>query len=155
MTTLTVETVLISELQAKQICADSSPFRPVLLVVDDERVIADTLVVILNNAGYAASAAYDAQSALAMAQIVPPELLVSDVVMPGMSGVELAVAMKDIVPDCRTLLFSGQAATADMLLHARKSGHEFTLLAKPVHPHDLLAQVSQLNRPSRRVLPST
>jgi CheY-like chemotaxis protein len=100
--------------------------------------------MILNNAGYAATAAYNAERALEMAKIVPPDLLVSDVVMPGMSGVELAIAMKDAVPDCKTLLFSGQASTADMLLDARKAGHNFALLAKPVHPHDLLAEVSQL-----------
>lgn len=144
MTSMRFETIPVAELKAQHLRPDTSPLRPVALVVDDERVIADTLAIILNKAGYAASAAYDGESALEMAKVVPPQLLVSDVVMPGMSGVDLAIAMKKAVPDCKTLLFSGQAATADILLEARKAGHEFSLLAKPVHPHDLLAEVSQL-----------
>lgn len=138
------ETIPVAELQTQHLRPDTSPLRPVALVVDDERVIADTLAIILNNAGYAATAAYNAESALEMAKIVPPQLLVSDVAMPGMNGIELAIAMKEAVPDCKTLLFSGQAATADMLSNVREAGHDFALLAKPAHPHDLLAQVSQL-----------
>jgi len=40
-------------------------------------------------------------------------------------------------------LFSGQAATADLLEQARKKGHEFEILAKPVHPQDLLARIKE------------
>jgi len=47
------------------------------------------------------------------------------------------------VPNCRVLLFSGHASTADMLARARESGHDFAVLAKPLHPTELLAQISQ------------
>jgi len=143
--TIKFESVPVAELEAKQLRADSSPVRPVALVVDDQRLIADTLAVILNNAGYAATAAYDAESAMDMASIVPPELLITDVFMPGMDGIELAFAMKKVVPDCRILLFSGQAANANLLLTAHGGGHDFAVLAKPIHPHDLLAHVSRLS----------
>jgi hypothetical protein len=45
------------------------------------------------------------------------------------------------LPSCKILLFSGQAATADLLEKARMEGHEFEILAKPVHPTDLLAKL--------------
>lgn len=144
-------TVSIADLEARHLCADNTPRRPVALVVDDEQVIADTLVVILNNAGYATRAAYDGESALEMALLVPPELLITDVVMPGMSGIQLAIAVKQIVPDCKTLLFSGQASTNDLLAQARNAGYEFAVVAKPIHPHDLLAQASRLLDPSQRL----
>lgn len=79
-----------------------------------------------------------------MARVVPPDLVITDVVMAGMSGIDLAIVMHELVPDCRILLFSGQAATADLLATARRDGHTFAVLAKPVHPHDLLEQASRV-----------
>ncbi|HEY1766750.1 MAG TPA: response regulator [Terracidiphilus sp.] len=122
--------------------ADTSAYRPVVLVVDDESAIADTLTEILSRSGYAAMAAYDGNDALESALLTPPELLITDVVLPGMSGIELAITMRRIFPDCKILLFSGQASTADLLTSARREGHHFTLLSKPVHPRDLLACVA-------------
>ena len=125
----------------------SSGYRPSVLIVDDESVIADTLTEILNRSGYAAAAAYDAESAMESALMKPPEMLITDVVLPGMNGIELAIQIKRIFPDCNTLLFSGQASTSDMLTSAKSAGHHFTLLSKPVHPKDLLAWVSQSLKP--------
>ena len=125
----------------------TSGYRPSVLIVDDESVIADTLTEILNRSGYAATAAYDAESAMESALMKPPEMLITDVVLPGMNGIELAIRIKRIFPDCKTLLFSGQASTSDMLTSAKSAGHHFTLLNKPVHPKDLLAWVSQSLKP--------
>lgn len=116
---------------------------PVILVVDDERVIADTLSIILSKSGFCAMTAYSADSALKIAKVVPPELLISDVVMPGMTGIELAITVTAFVPDCKVLLFSGQAATRDLLLKAREAGHNFSILTKPVYPGDLLRRVRE------------
>ena len=121
----------------------SKKHRPVVLVVDDESAIADTLAEILTLSGYAAMPVYDAEEALETALLMPPELLITDVMLPGMSGIELAITMRRIFPDCKVLLFSGQAATTDLLTSAKRSGHEFTLLSKPVYPTDLLRRVSE------------
>jgi DNA-binding response OmpR family regulator len=115
----------------------------VVLVVDDEGTIADSLSGILNRSGYAAMVAYDGESALETALLVPPELLIADVLLPGMSGIDLAIAVKRVFPDCGIILFSGQASTAGLLANANRSGHRFLLLNKPVHPKDLLARVSE------------
>ena len=129
----------------------SKKYRPVVLVVDDESAIADTLAEILTLSGYAAMPVYDGEEALETALLMPPELLITDVMLPGMSGIELAITMRRIFPDCKVLLFSGQAATTDLLVSAKRSGHEFTLLNKPVYPTDLLRRVSEtldIKRPS-------
>jgi DNA-binding response OmpR family regulator len=127
---------------------DTSAYRPVVLVVDDESAIADTLTEILSRSGYAAMAAYDGNDALESALVTPPEMLITDVILPGMSGVELAITVRRIFPDCKILLFSGQASTADLLASAKDQGHHFTLLSKPVHPRELLAHVSDMLKQS-------
>ncbi len=125
------------------LAGEASHYRPVVLVVDDESVIADSLAEILNRGGYAAMAAYDGESALESALLVPPELLISDVFLPGMNGIELAKTVKRIFPDCKVILFSGQASTVDLLASAKNRGYQFSLLNKPVHPTDLLARVTE------------
>lgn len=119
-----------------------SQYRPRVLVVDDESVIADTIAKILFISGYETTAAYDGDGALQIALLKPPELLITDVVLPGMNGVELAITIKRIYPDCKILLFSGQASTADLLEAAGLNGHHFTLLNKPVPPQDLITLVA-------------
>ncbi len=143
--TIKFETVPVSELEARKIQPDHSPLVPVVLVVDDEHAVADSLVTILNQSGYAAEAAYDGKSALEMALLVPPELLLTDVAMPGMDGIELAIAVRKAVPDCKVLLLSGQAVTSNFSAKANNNGHDqFNVLTKPVHPDDLLAETSRL-----------
>ena len=127
----------------KMVTSNNKKHRPVVLVVDDESAIADTLSEILNLSGYAAMPVYDGEEALQSALLMPPELLITDVVLPGMSGIELAISIRRIFPDCKVLLFSGQAATSDLLASANHAGHHFTLLSKPVYPTDLLKRVSE------------
>jgi CheY-like chemotaxis protein len=115
--------------------------KPRVLVADDERVIADTLAIILNQAGYEASAVYSGTGAVEKAKAMRPDLLISDVIMPDMNGIDAAIKIRAALPTCKILLFSGQAATADLLETARQQGHEFEILAKPVHPQDLLAKL--------------
>jgi CheY-like chemotaxis protein len=122
----------------------NSRAKPVVLVVDDERVIADTLSIILSKNGFSVLTAYDGKSALELASVAPPDLLLSDVMMgPGMDGTELAIATVSAFPGCKVLLFSGHAATRDLLEKAREAGHAFALLTKPLHPADLLARITE------------
>jgi DNA-binding response OmpR family regulator len=117
--------------------------RPSVIVVDDESNIADTLAEILSRSGYAAVAVYDAESALETALLKPPEILITDVMLPGTNGIDLAIQIRRIFPDCGIFLFSGQTTTTDLLAAASRDGHEFMLLSKPLHPIDLLARISE------------
>jgi CheY-like chemotaxis protein len=121
--------------------SNGQPSKPRVLVVDDERVIADTLAIILNQNGFDASAVYTGTAAVDRAREIKPDLIISDVIMPDMNGIEAAIRIRQVLPSCKILLFSGQAATADLLEKARGQGHEFEILAKPVHPQDLLAKL--------------
>lgn len=115
--------------------------KPKVLVVDDERVIADTLAIILNQSGFDASAVYSGTDAVERARKTTPDLVITDVFMPDLNGIQAAIQIRSFLPSCKILLFSGQAATADLLEDARAEGHEFEILAKPVHPQDLLAKL--------------
>jgi CheY-like chemotaxis protein len=76
-----------------------------------------------------------------MAEILKPDMLISDVIMTDLNGIDAAIKIRAMLPGCKILLFSGQAATADLLDRVRAQGHEFEILAKPVHPQDLLARL--------------
>ena len=60
-----------------------------------------------------------------------------------MNGIDLAITIKRIYPECKIMLFSGQASTVDLLAAADRKGHRFTLLNKPVPPKDLVAMVAE------------
>ena len=115
--------------------------KPKVLVADDERVIADTLAMILNQSGFEARAVYSGERALELATSFVPDMLISDVIMADLNGIDAAIQMRALVPKIKILLFSGQAATADLLEKARAQGYEFEILAKPVHPQDLLTKL--------------
>jgi len=122
---------------------DPGPGRTKVLVVDDQKLIADTLAEILANAGYETMAAYDGWEALETAGRFHPDWLLSDVLMPRMNGVELAITLRQKDPRLTILLFSGQAGISDILLEGQRRGYEFELLAKPIHPLKLIERLKQ------------
>jgi DNA-binding NtrC family response regulator len=152
MKTTLFPTIPLTELKQKRIKDQSNSSKPMVLIVDDETIIADTLAAILSQHGFMAMVAYDGASALKIAEIVPPDLLLSDVVMPGLNGIDLAIAITRSAPACKVLLFSGQAATVSLLDSAGEEAADFTVLSKPIHPKDLLTRVSKsLQTPLNKV----
>jgi CheY-like chemotaxis protein len=115
--------------------------KPKILVVDDERVIADTMAEILNDSGFEATAAYNAKTAMSAIQKDCPDIVLTDVIMPGMNGIELAKYVADTCSDTKILLLSGQASVSDLLRQARELGYSFELLAKPLHPDQLIEKL--------------
>jgi DNA-binding NtrC family response regulator len=115
-----------------------------ILIVDDEETIADTLTLIFSSNGYEARTAYSAEQALEVLEEWRPDLAVIDVVLPGMNGIEFAIFLKASYPGCHFLLFSGQPGTSGLLEEAKKKGHLFEILAKPLHPTFMLATVSDM-----------
>jgi CheY-like chemotaxis protein len=113
---------------------DSQPNRPTVLLVDDEPLIVDTLTEVLEDAGFHVLPAYDGWMALEKVAHCRPDYLLSDVLMPKMNGLELAIAIRQMYPSTRITLFSGQAGISDILLDGQRRGFEFDLIAKPVHP---------------------
>jgi CheY-like chemotaxis protein len=116
-----------------------------IFVVDDEPVIASSLAAILQMNGFSARFFTCPLEALAAARSESPDLVISDVAMPGMSGIDLAIQMRAQYPSCKILLFSGQAATSDLLEGARAQGYDFRLLQKPIFPSEFLSEIGQLS----------
>ena len=115
-----------------------------VLVVDDEQLIAQSLRDILARAGFDAICALSGTEAIDIAEQACPDIVISDVIMPDLDGVQTAIKIRQVCPDARILLFSGQAATSNILERARAEGHNFELLPKPIHPSRLLAAVRKL-----------
>jgi CheY-like chemotaxis protein len=122
----------------------SSNSVPRVFVVDDAQVIASTLAAILRRHGYSARAFTSPLEALAAARSEGPDLLISEVGMPSISGIDLAIQIRALYPTCKVLLFSGQVATFDLLEDARGKGHDFDLLLKPIFPTELLFEVGKV-----------
>jgi DNA-binding NtrC family response regulator len=116
---------------------------PKILVVDDEELITKTLREILRRAGFHVEIASDGWSALEVVPAFRPHYLLTDVLMPGMNGVDLAIAVRKIFPETRIILFSGQAGISEILLNGRRQGFHFELIPKPMHPLKLIELLKQ------------
>jgi len=116
-----------------------------ILIVDDEKNIADTLAMVFKIKGHESLAVYSAESAVESIEVFEPDVVISDVIMGKMTGIDLAIYLSRARPDCKVILFSGQTATADLLSEANKKGHELRLLAKPIHPQKLLEELGIMN----------
>lgn len=112
-----------------------------ILVVDDEEVIADTLSEILRKKGYEAFAAYNGQLGLEAARSFAPNLVLSDVMMPELDGVSMAMEISKTLPGVKVLLFSGMANMVELLDEARQQGFHFEILRKPVAPDEIIRKI--------------
>jgi CheY-like chemotaxis protein len=118
-----------------------------ILVVDDEKFIAESLRVILEVHGYTAQSALSGRQAVLQAQEFQPHLLISDVMMPGMNGFEAGALIKRLCPDCLLMFYSGHTANPQfsrMSEGLKKAGHSFEVLEKPLDPEVLLDRIMEL-----------
>ena len=115
-----------------------------VLVIDDEKLLADTLVMILQREGYETACAYDGSEALEKIESFRPDCVISDIIMPGASGTEICTDIERRLPNCRILLFSGQGPTPELIQRTIAQGHSWELLAKPIDPRALLDKLALL-----------
>ena len=113
-------------------------------VVDDEVLIASSFAMVLCNQGFDANFFTEALQAFQAARYYAPDLLISEVSMPVLSGIELAIKVQKQCPNCKVLLLSGQPDTTDLLTASRANGHTFDVLPKPIHPTHLLREIQGL-----------
>lgn len=115
-------------------------------MVDDHPSIATTMAIIFSNAGYEPRAVQSAEAALELIEFEQwiPQFAIIDVHLPAMNGIDFAILLKAKHPEVRVCLFSGRATTADLLDEARQQGHQFEVIAKPVHPSVFLNLASRL-----------
>lgn len=117
----------------------------VVFVVDDEISIAQTLSAILRHEGFSSFSFNEPAAALLAAKEKLPDLLVTDMVMTGMTGFDLANSVRQACPHCKILLFSGQASFLDLLQRGNDGVIPIdSFLMKPVHPNVLLKKVAEM-----------
>jgi CheY-like chemotaxis protein len=114
-----------------------------IIVADDEPLIALTVSEILEDEGFEVMTVADGKAAVEAAREISPDLILTDVMMPKMNGVEVGKAIRNFLPQCRIILISGQATTGDLLKRARDEGHEFEIVTKPIQPDALIALVGE------------
>lgn len=117
-----------------------------VLVVDDEQTIANTLNWVLDREGFETRAAYSGEGAVEIARTFTPDVLICDVFMPGISGLDAAIQIRDRNPLCKVLLVSGHISMAELSQQAGEKGYRFEYLAKPVHPQVLLEELRKMLR---------
>lgn len=109
---------------------------PRVVVIDDEHIIADTLAEVLKLHGYQAKAHYSGESALADATKFCPDVVLSDVRMEKMDGIETALRIREYRPGCRIILFTASPVRNETYAKIKDLGFEF--LPRPLHPQEVL-----------------
>jgi FixJ family two-component response regulator len=115
-----------------------------IFIVDDELIIASTLATILQHNGFDAIAFTRPAEVLKAARLAAPSLVVSDVEMPLLSGLELANLLKRYCPECRILLFSGRIPGDNLFQVTGEDGHEFEFLSKPIRPMEFVRKIKAM-----------
>lgn len=121
--------------------------RPKILIVDDEPSITDSLAAIFQLHGYTALRACSGEVAVELARKFRPDFAILDIMMDGMSGVDAAILLRGICPNCRTVLLTGAQASSELVSAASQQGHDFRVLTKPIHPELLLREVVGPDQP--------
>jgi DNA-binding NtrC family response regulator len=126
---------------------DEPRAKPKVLVIDDEALIADTLTEILSLHGYDATPLYSGESAIEWIENSRPDIVLSDIVMRQVDGVQAAVRIRELHPECRVILFSASALSTANRRKISSLGFEY--LQRPLHPKDLLSHVMGSSDDSR------
>ena len=109
-----------------------------VLIADNRQAAAEFMAETLANYGYHATAVYSGEKAVESAARLRPDVLISEVIMPGMTGIEAAILIRLMIPSCRMILYAEQGLTRELFERARCQGHQFETLEKPIEPKALL-----------------
>lgn len=103
-----------------------------ILVVEDEKPMRDILEIALGNGGFQVVTATDGNEALALAKLMHFDLVVTDMIMPGMEGIETIMELRAFAPDIKIIAISGgpPGGSGDVLLLAKSLGAS-AVLRKP------------------------
>lgn len=115
---------------------------PVILVVDDEPLKRITLQIELNESGYTVFEAADALAAKHIFESQPIDVVVSDVRMPGMNGLELLTYVKQTRPDVDVILMTAYSTVETAVLAIKRGAYDY--ITKPFTTPELIAKLDQL-----------
>ena len=112
-----------------------------VLLVDDERDLAETMAKRLNRRGYQTLCVFSGREALALLANEQVDVVVLDVRMPGMDGIETLAAIKKLSPDMEAVLLTGHVPGESRPQAPATEGID--ILLKPVEMHDLLKAIDK------------
>ena len=107
-----------------------------VLVVDDDPTVRDVLTTLLGFDGFEVVSAPDGPTALQLAKTLDPDIVLLDVVMPGIDGLEVCRTLRNRAPDTRIVMLTGRGAAEDELDGVAAGAHAY--LKKPFSPLELL-----------------
>jgi DNA-binding NtrC family response regulator len=110
--------------------------RLTVLVIDDDRVLADTLAQILRLNGLQPIALYSGEEAIELVERLEPDIVLSDIRMSQVDGIEAAKRIRALHPECRVILFTAHPVSTSM--RRMIEGLDFELLQRPLHPDEVL-----------------
>jgi len=123
---------------------------PRILLAEDEEAMRTYLARALTNAGYEVCAVESGVAALPLLESGDFDLLVSDIVMPEMDGIELAQHCAEISPRTKVMFITGFAAVS---LRASREQPSAKVLSKPFHLRDLVLEVERMFEDAREAQP--
>ena len=112
-----------------------------ILLAEDDSVMREYLARALERSGYAVTSVDRGTAAMPLLEAEHFDLLLTDIVMPEMDGIELAQKAAEIAPDMRVMFITGFAAVT---LRAGKQMPQARVLSKPFHLRDLVLEVDRL-----------
>jgi CheY-like chemotaxis protein len=118
-----------------------------VLVVDDDPLVAETLMLIFQRHGYDVAAANNADEALREVRTTPPDLVLCDIDMPGRDGISLMMDVTHELPNCPILVLTGFYSSLNRVQEYTSTlRQQVSVVTKPCQPLDLLRRVGELLR---------
>jgi CheY-like chemotaxis protein len=114
-----------------------------VLIADKQQAVANSLARTLTNFGHQTAAAYSGQQALEVASVLRPDVFLSEVLLPRMTGIEAGILIRLMLPSCRVILFSEDGLTPGLFERAKSQGHDFETIRKPIDPQVLLSILTE------------
>ena len=114
-----------------------------ILVADCDKVHALALSAIMRKMGFDVATASSGEEAVTVAATFVPDLVVLEVLMRGLPGIQAAVQITAALPECRVLFLSADASIFD-ILNAAPENLVYSFTTKPVHPLDLLNSIAYM-----------
>lgn len=113
-----------------------------ILLAEDDRVMREYLTRALERSGYAVVAVDRGTAAIPLLETEHFDLLLTDIVMPEMDGIELARRASELDPEIKIMFITGFAAVALAAKDQAPQGSK--VLSKPVHLHEIVAEVERM-----------
>lgn len=115
-----------------------------ILLVEDERSLSNAIRAILEQNGYITEAVYDGLSAVDYAQGAEYDLIILDVMLPGLDGFEVLCTLRSAGLDTPILMLTAKSTISDKVTGLNKGADDY--MTKPFHPDELVARVGALTR---------